>query len=68
LNYKNSSNIYLGPSVEYSSTPNLTIFNGTIGLMGGTGNYLNVTDRSIYLQGPVVINGSLTLNGKEITG
>lgn len=68
LNYKNSSNIYLGPSVEYSSTPNLTIFNGTIGLMGGTGNYLNVTNRSIYLQGPVVINGSLTLNGKEITG
>ena len=68
LNYKNSSNIYLGPSVRYSSTPNLTIFNGTIGLMGGTGNYLNVTDRSIYLQGPVVINGSLTLNGKEITG
>lgn len=68
LNYKNSSNIYLGPSVEYSSTPNLTIFNGTIGLMGGTGNYLNVTDRSIYLQGSVVINGSLTLNGKEITG
>lgn len=68
LNYKNSSNIYLGPSVEYSSIPNLTIFNGTIGLMGGTGNYLNVTDRSIYLQGPVVINGSLTLNGKEITG
>lgn len=68
LNYKNSSNIYLGPSVEYSSTPNLAIFNGTIGLMGGTGNYLNVTDRSIYLQGPVVINGSLTLNGKEITG
>ena len=68
LNYKSSSNIYLGPSVEYSSTPNLTIFNGTIGLMGGTGNYLNVTDRSIYLQGPVVINGSLTLNGKEITG
>lgn len=68
LNYKNSSNIYLGPSVKYSSTPNLTIFNGTIGLMGGTGNYLNVTDRSIYLQGPVVINGSLTLNGKEITG
>lgn len=68
LNYKNSSNIYLGPSVEYSSTPNLTIFNGTIGLMGGTGNYLNVTDKSIYLQGPVVINGSLTLNGKEITG
>lgn len=68
LNYKNSSNIYLGPSVEYSSTPNLTIFNGTIGLMGGAGNYLNVTDRSIYLQGPVVINGSLTLNGKEITG
>ena len=68
LNYKNSSNIYLGPSVEYSSTPNLTIFNGTIGLMGGTGNYLNVTDRSIYLQGPVVINGSLILNGKEITG
>ena len=68
LNYKNSSNIYLGPSVEYSSTPNLTIFNDTIGLMGGTGNYLNVTDRSIYLQGPVVINGSLTLNGKEITG
>lgn len=68
LNYKNSRNIYLGPSVEYSSTPNLTIFNGTIGLMGGTGNYLNVTDRSIYLQGPVVINGSLTLNGKEITG
>lgn len=68
LNYKNSSNIYLGPSVEYSSTPNLTIFNGTIGLMGGTGNYLNVTDRSIYLQGPVVINGSLTLNGKEIIG
>lgn len=68
LNYKNSSNIYLGPSVEYSSTPNLTIFNGTIGLIGGTGNYLNVTDRSIYLQGPVVINGSLTLNGKEITG
>ena len=68
LNYKNSSNIYLGPSVEYSSTPNLTIFNGTIGLMGGSGNYLNVTDRSIYLQGPVVINGSLTLNGKEITG
>lgn len=68
LNYKNSSNIYLGPSVEYSSTPNLTIFNGTIGLMGGSGNYLNVTNRSIYLQGPVVINGSLTLNGKEITG
>lgn len=68
LNYKNSSNIYLGPSVEGSFTPNLTIFNGTIGLMGGTGNYLNVTDRSIYLQGPVVINGSLTLNGKEITG
>lgn len=68
LNYKNSSNIYLGPSVEHSSTPNLTIFNGTIGLMGGTGNYLNVTDSSIYLQGPVVINGSLTLNGKEITG
>lgn len=68
LNYKNSNNIYLGPSVEYSSTPNLTIFNDTIGLMGGTGNYLNVTDRSIYLQGPVVINGSLTLNGKEITG
>lgn len=68
LNYKNSSNIYLGPSVKYSSTPNLTIFNGTIGLMGGTGNYLNVTDNSIYLQGPVVINGSLTLNGKEITG
>lgn len=68
LNYKNSSNIYLGPSVEYSSTPHLTIFNGTIGLMGGTGNYLNVTDRSIYLQGPVVINGSLTLNGKEIIG
>lgn len=68
LNYKNSSNIYLGPSVKYSSTPNLTIFNGTIGLMGGTGNYLNVTNRSIYLQGPVVINGSLTLNGKEITG
>ena len=68
LNYKNNSNIYLGPSVEYSSTPNLTIFNGTIGLKGGTGNYLNVTDRSIYLQGPVVINGSLTLNGKEITG
>lgn len=68
LNYKNSSNIYLGPSVKYSSTPNLTIFNGTISLMGGTGNYLNVTDRSIYLQGPVVINGSLTLNGKEITG
>lgn len=68
LNYKNSSNIYLGPSVRYSSTPHLTIFNGTIGLMGGTGNYLNVTDRSIYLQGPVVINGSLTLNGKEITG
>lgn len=68
LNYKNSSNIYLGPSVEYSSTPNLTIFNGTIGLMGRTGNYLTVTDRSIYLQGPVVINGSLTLNGKKITG
>lgn len=68
LNYKNSSNIYLGPSVEHSSTPNLTIFNGTIGLMGGTGNYLNVTDRSIYLQGSVVINGSLTLNGNKITG
>ena len=68
LNYKNSKNIYLGPSVNDSSTPNLAIFDGTIGLMGKTGNYLNVTDNSIYLQGPVVINGSLTLNGRDITG
>lgn len=66
LNYKNSNNIYLGPSVKNSSAPNLTIFGGTIGLMGGTGNYLNVTNNSIYLQGPVVINGSLTLGGWKV--
>jgi hypothetical protein len=37
-------------------------------MMGGSGYYLNVTNNSIYLDGPVVINGSLTLNGRDITG
>lgn len=51
LNYKNTNNIYLGPSVAYDSAPKLNIFGDTIGLMGGgIGNYLNVTSESIYLQ------------------
>lgn len=69
LNYRNGSgNIYLHYWNQESSARFVVQSNGTVGMIGGTGYYLNVTDRSIYLQGPVVINGSLTLNGKEITG
>ena len=69
LNYRNGSgNIYLHYWNQESSARFVIQSNGTVGMIGGTGYYLNVTDNSIYLQGPVVINGSLTLNGKEITG
>ena len=69
LNYRNGSgNIYLHYWNQESSARFVVQSNGTVGMIGGTGYYLNVTDNSIYLQGPVVINGSLTLNGKEITG
>lgn len=69
LNYRNGSgNIYLHYWNQESSARFVVQSNGTVGMIGGTGYYLNVTDNSIYLQGPVIINGSLTLNGKEITG
>lgn len=69
LNYRNGSgNIYLHYWNQESSARFVVQNNGTVSMIGGTGYYLNVTDNSIYLRGPVVINGSLTLNGKEITG
>lgn len=69
LNYRNGSgNIYLHYWNQESSARFVVQSNGTVGMIGGTGYYLNVTDNSIYLRGPVIINGSLTLNGKEITG
>lgn len=69
LNYREGSgNIYLHYWNQESSARFIVQGNGTVSMMGGTGYYLNVTNNSIYLEGPVTINGSLTLNGTEITG
>ena len=69
LNYKRETgNVYLHYWGQTGYGQPRVYLDGTIAGLSAGRSALNVSDTSVYLQGEVKIIGSLTVNGKEITG